>query len=40
VVSVIERELSDAIDAGKFTAANVLAVIDETEFIPFKRIAE
>jgi hypothetical protein len=40
VASAIERELSEAIDAGKFTAADVLAVVGETEFTRFKRIAE
>jgi hypothetical protein len=40
VASAIERELSEAIDAGKFTAADVYAVVGETEFTRFKRIAE
>jgi hypothetical protein len=40
VASVIERELSDAIDAGKLTATDVYAVVGETEFTRFLRIAE
>jgi hypothetical protein len=36
----IERELSDAIDTGQLTAADVLAVVGETEFTRFKWIAE
>ncbi|WP_333310225.1 hypothetical protein [Microcoleus sp. B7-D4] len=40
VASAIERELSDAIDAGQLTAADVLAVVGKTEFTRFKQIAE
>jgi hypothetical protein len=40
VASAIDGDLSDAIDAGQLTATDVLAVIDETEFTRFKRIAE
>jgi hypothetical protein len=40
VASAIERELSEAIDTGQLTAVDVLAVVGETEFARFKRIAE
>jgi len=40
VASAIERELSEAIDAGQLTTADFLAVVGETEFTRFKPIAE
>ena len=40
VASAIERELSEAIDAGQFTETDVVAVVGETEFTRFKRIAD
>jgi len=40
VAYAIERELSEAINAGQLTATDVYAVVGETEFTRFKRIAE
>ncbi len=38
VASAIERELSDAIDAGQLTAADVVGVVGDRQFLDFKEL--
>ena len=38
VASAIQNNLEDAIDAGKVTAADVVAVVGAAEFVEFDRL--